>query len=126
MFTLLLAFFLYILSGWALLSLLRKSSFHGPAKNLCLSADLNIPLHTTWFLIIFRLKITLDPSLVWGPCSAAAVLSWIRQNKSEGSHFSINGFVIGQGQMANGLDTLWWLSYVALWRRKSPGLALRT
>ncbi len=52
-----------------------------------------------------------DPFFQLVEPSDVAAFRWIRQNVPEESRFLVNGFVIGQGNMAYGSDAGWWLPY---------------
>ena len=65
-------------------------------------------------VLIFGARIQLhivDPFYQMVESSDIAAFRWIRQNTPLKSRFLVNGFVIGNGNMAYGSDAGWWLPY---------------
>jgi hypothetical protein len=72
---------------------------------LCLSLAL---------LLVLGLRIQwqiINPFFQMVEPSDVTAFRWIRQNTPQKSRFLVNGFVIGEGNMAFGSDAGWWLPY---------------
>jgi len=70
---LLLTLFLYVLPGWALLTLFGNKKVPEFAEKLCLSAGISISLSAVLFHIFYQLKIAPGALIAWIPAVAAAV-----------------------------------------------------